>query len=142
MSDWILSASTISSSSGLLPSELVIKRLRLGAAYNTLRRDEKGRDNFGDGLCFAGGCTPRLPSPAINSATTAVDFPGCRNTSLNFNNLNPENFKSMVTCLNGQSGAIQPYKDFVDSMDEKDLGTLLEVFNHHFFLNPKEEIKV
>lgn len=43
----------------------------------------------------------------------------------------------MVSCLNGQSGAVQPYKDLFDSMDEKDLATLLEIFNRHFFSNPQ-----
>ncbi|HEX4922936.1 MAG TPA: hypothetical protein VFV50_02585, partial [Bdellovibrionales bacterium] len=88
-------------------------------------------------LAFS-GCTQKVEAPGIYSPNRQMNFEACRNASIDLRNLTAQQVKGLVTCLNGD-GQLQPYKDFVDSMSNEDLTSLIQVFDRHVEL-PKERL--
>jgi len=79
-------------------------------------------------------CTQKAPEPPpLDTPVPLASVEACKNANLNFVNLTPRSSRDLINCLNGNYGALQPYKDFLDSINDQDLQTLLDVYNKHVY---------
>ncbi|MCC6278060.1 MAG: hypothetical protein IT289_09115 [Oligoflexia bacterium] len=84
------------------------------------------------GLCvLSAGCSPTPVPPSLDSPIRPINVEGCRNAQLNLRYLDANNVRGLVNCLNVQTGALQPYKDFLDDIDTEELNQFLMIYNKH-----------
>lgn len=90
---------------------------------------------FASFLLFgAFGCSQPVNPTSSLGPTSTVNYDICRNSSFNLDKQTPQSFRGLISCLNGQSGSVQPYQDLVSKMSDEDLGVFLDVFN--VYLHP------
>jgi hypothetical protein len=107
--------------------------------YFAIIRTQGGRLNFSFRrkiflvlIAISLGCTSQVSPPGIYTPNReGMNFEVCRNTKVSLKNLNAVELKSLVSCLNA-NGQLQPIKDFVYSIEDKELDSVIGVFDRHF----------
>ncbi|MBK9294600.1 MAG: hypothetical protein IPM57_09165 [Oligoflexia bacterium] len=78
------------------------------------------------------GCSPKTQAPYLENAPPgSLNTAACKNTNLNFTNLNAQNIRGIINCLNGDQNKLLAYKEFLDSASTEDLNAVLDAFNFY-----------
>ncbi len=83
-------------------------------------------------MIMATGCSKDASAPKLAPRQQRVPVEACYKTDLDLRQLKTSSVRNLITCLNGNEGAIQPYADFLEkSVSDKDLKVLLDIYNKH-----------
>lgn len=79
------------------------------------------------------GCTTSVEPPGSSSnAFRTINYNLCKEASFKFKKQTPKSLRSLIECVNGQDGVIQPYLDFVNATSDEDLKVYIDSFDEHF----------